>query len=133
MKQQRIVLLRRHKLFKGTTNEQIRWLAEALGMFSSRDRESCQFRIFIEILKSMRTKKGLSSDELAYRLRISRGTVIHHLKKLLEAGIIIKEGRIYTLRAYSLEALANELERDARNAFEDIREAAKKIDEDLKL
>jgi len=133
MKQQRIVLLRRHKLLKGTTNEQIRWLAEALGMFSSRDRESCQFRIFIEILKSMRTKKGLSSDELAYRLRISRGTVIHHLKKLLEAGIIIKEGRIYTLRAYSLEALANELERDARNAFEDIREAAKKIDEDLKL
>ena len=29
MKQQRIVLLRRHKLFKGTTNEQIRWLAGA--------------------------------------------------------------------------------------------------------
>ena len=114
----------------------MRWLAAALGLFNKRDKESCQFRIFIEVLKGSRStgaNVGLSSDELAYHLGISRGTVVHHLKKLLEAGIIIREGRKYALRAYNLEMLVNELQRDTRNAFEDMREIAKKIDEDLKL
>lgn len=133
LQEQRITLVRHQRLLEGTTNEQIRWLAAALGMFNPRDKESCQFRIFIEILKSLRTKKGLSSDELAYRLRISRGNTVHHLKKLLEAGIITKEGKKYTLRSYNLESLIYELQRDARNAFEDIKEVAKKIDKDLGL
>lgn len=133
LEQQKISIIRHQKPIGKTTNEQIRWLATALGMFNTRDKERCQFRIFIEILKSTRTKKGLSSDELAYRLDISRGTVIHHLKKLLEAGIIIREGKKYALRAYNLEALTYELQRDARNAFEDIKEISKSIDKDLNL
>jgi biotin operon repressor len=49
-------------------------------------------------------KKGipLSSDELAYRTGLSRGTVIHHINKLIDSGIVVPAHRGYILRVDNL-------------------------------
>lgn len=113
-------------------NELLQWFGRSLGMFGLRDRDKSCFRLFIELLKSGRGDKALSSDELAYRLRLSRGTVVHHLTRLMDAGIVIKSGNSYLLREYSLVTLVEEIREDMERACDDLRAVAELIDNTLR-
>ncbi len=113
-------------------NELLQWFGRSLGMFGLRDRDKSCFRLFIELLKSGRGDKALSSDELAYRLRLSRGTVVHHLTRLMDAGIVIKSGNSYLLREYSLVTLVEEIREDMERACDDLRAVAELIDKTLR-
>lgn len=113
-------------------NELLQWFGRSLGMFGLRDRDKSCFRLFIELLKSGRGDKALSSDELAYRLRLSRGTVVHHLTRLMDAGIVIKSGNSYLLREHSLATLVEEIREDMERACDDLRAVAELIDMTLR-
>ena len=114
-------------------NELLQWFGRSLGMFGQRDRDKSCFRLFIELLKSGRGEKALSSDELAYRLRLSRGTVVHHLSRLMDAGIVIKSGNSYLLREESLVSLVEEIKEDMERTCDDLRAVAERIDKALRL
>ena len=75
----------------------------------------------------------MTSDELAGRLTLSRGTIIHHINKLMESGLVIHEGNTYILRVDNLKALIDEVEKDIKRACEDLKEVAKEIDGRLGL
>lgn len=124
-----IVHVRKPKILN--VNEELQWLGTSLGLFNVRDRNSSCFRLFLELLKSSKKRELLSSDELADRVELSRGTVMHHLNKLMEAGIVVSEGKRYILREDHLEALIEEIRRDLVRACENMVDAAKKIDEIL--
>jgi len=70
---------------------------------------------------------------LAYKLKLSRGTVVHHLNKLLESGIIVADRNRYILRVNNLEVLVNELRKDIRRTMDALKEIARQIDEELRL
>lgn len=112
-------------------NEEIKWFGETLGLFGLRDKDSSCYRIFVELLKSSRERKGLSSDEISYRIGLSRGTVIHHINRLMESGLVSSEGRLYLLRVQNLEALVEELQKDIWRNLEDMKQIARKIDSEL--
>lgn len=116
---------------KGTLNEEIRWFGNSLGLFGLRDKDSSCYRVFVELLKSSRANKGMSSDEIAYKIGLSRGTVVHHLKRLMDTGIVTSEKRHYILRVANLEVLIEELQKDIWRSLDDLRKVAKKIDEEL--
>ncbi len=113
-------------------NELLQWFGRSLGMFGLRDRDKSCFRLFIELLKSGRGDKALSSDELAYRLRLSRGTVVHHLTRLMDSGIVVKSGNSYLLREHSLVTLVEEIREDMERACDDLRAVAELIDMTLR-
>ena len=74
-----------------------------------------------------------TSDEVAFTLGLSRGTVVHHIKRLIDAGLVIySEGR-YMLRVDTLKSLINELQKDMNRTFEDLKEIATDLDERLGL
>jgi predicted transcriptional regulator len=102
-------------------------------LFNLRDKDKSCFRVFIELVKSAKKGIPLSSDELADRLGLSRGTVVHHLNKLLDSGIIVQAHRGYILRVDSLRALIDEVEKDLRRTCDDLRTMAEEIDESLGL
>jgi predicted transcriptional regulator len=112
-------------------NEELQWLASSLGLFNTRDKDKSCYRIFLEIIKSSKRKQQLSSDEISERLKLSRGTVVHHLNKLIESGIIISNKNKYYLRDENLSTLIDEIERDSKRIFEDIKEIASRIDSRL--
>lgn len=114
-------------------NSELQWLASSLGLINLRDKDKSCFRIFIELLKSAKAGQALSSDELAYMLGLSRGTVVHHLNKLLESGLVVNEKKRYVLRVSSLHALVDEIERDFKRTCDEIREAAEDMDRKLGL
>ncbi|MFH1316643.1 MAG: winged helix-turn-helix domain-containing protein [Candidatus Woesearchaeota archaeon] len=95
---QKITIINIRKPQIHNINDKLKWFGNSLGLFNLRDKDKSCYRIFIELLKSSRKATPLSSDQLAERLNLSRGTVIHHLSKLMESGIVVHEGNKYLLR-----------------------------------
>ncbi len=129
----RITVIKTRRPTIRNINEELQWLGSSLGLFNLRDKDKSCFRLFIELLKSTKKNQGLTSDELASRLDLSRGTVVHHISKLIEAGIVISEGNKYFLRVDNLEYLIDELKKDADRIYDDLKAVAKDVDRTLGL
>ena len=114
-------------------NKELQFLSESLGLFSERDRERSCFRIFIELLKATKQKKKLSSDQLAYKLHLSRGTVVYHLTRLIGSGLVVVNDNKYSLRAKNLGLTLKKIKQDFISAYEEVEDAAKEIDKKLGL
>lgn len=130
---QRITIVNIRKPSEHNVNNELQWLGSSLGLFNLRDKDKSCFRVFIELLKSAKSRHSLTSDELALKLSLSRGTVIHHINRLIESGLVIHEGNTYTLRVDNLKSLIDEVEKDIKRACEDLKEVAKEIDGRLGL
>ena len=116
---------------KKDVNSDLQWIGNSLGLFGIRDKDKSCFRIFIELLKSTRQKKPLSSDELAFRLNLSRGTVVHHLNNLMEAGLVVSNKNKYLLRDDNVETLVSDLRQDVELVFAELTRIAEDIDDSL--
>ncbi|MEM4756256.1 MAG: ArsR family transcriptional regulator [Candidatus Woesearchaeota archaeon] len=126
-----ITLRKVRKPHEQQLNAQIKWLGDSLGLFSLRDKDSSCYRIFIELVKSSKLQKPLSSDEMAYRLNLTRGTVVHHLNKLMKAGLVTKANNKYQLRQNTLYHVVEDLEKDVQRLFDEIKAISKSIDETI--
>ncbi len=125
---ERVTVIKVRKPINNSLNDELQWLGTSLGLFNLRDKDKSCFRVFLELLKSGKQNKGMTSDELAKKLALSRGTVVHHLSKLMEQGIVIHEGNLYYLRGNSLSDLIEEIEGDFKRISEDLKTVAKRID-----
>lgn len=112
-----------------TLNQEIQQFSNSLGLFNLRDKEKSCYRIFIELMKSAKSDKPLSSDELAYKLNLTRGTVVHHLNRLMDSGMAVAHRNKYMLRTKNLAELIEKLDKDTKEFFKEIRKLAKEIDE----
>ncbi len=130
---QRITIIQIRKPPQRTLNEELQWLGTSLGLFTERDRDKSCFRIFLELLKAAKNRQLLSSDDLAEKLQLSRGTVVHHLHKLIDAGIVVIEGKRYLLRQEHLATLVEEIRKDLARACDDIIKTAREIDDVLRV
>jgi predicted transcriptional regulator len=128
---QKITVFRSQKPVRKNLNEDLQWLATSLGLFTLRDKDKSMFRIFIELLKGTKKGKALSSDELADKLKLTRGTVMHHVNKLMEKGLVVADRNKYLLRVGILAELIDELEHDSKRIFKDMREVEGDIDKYL--
>ena len=126
---QKITIIKIRKPLRRDVNEELQWFGASLGLFNLRDKDRSCFRIFVELLKAAKKGEGFSSDEIAYRSGLSRGTVIHHINKLIDSGLVINDQRRYVLRVSTLKPLIEEVERDMKRTFEDLRDIAIDIDE----
>ena len=120
-----------NKPAESTLNDELQWLGTTLGLFGNRDKDNSCFRIFIELLKSTRRNKAMSSDAISLKLNLSRGTVVHHLNKMMQSGIVLREGNTYALRANTLQAVIEEVQKDVNRTFYDMMQIAKEIDDGL--
>lgn len=114
-----------------TFNDQLRGFATSLGMLGERDKDKSCFRIFIELLKTR--EKELSSDDLAEKTGLTRGTVVHHINMLMDRGFVINVHKRYRLREENLENLIVDLRREMETALNELNTQAKQIDKFLHL
>src|SRR3990167_6035950 len=99
----RITIIKIKKPSQKEVNRDLQWFSESFGLFGERDKEKSCFRVFLELVKATRRKKSLTSDEIALRANLSRATVVHHLHKLIESGLVISQNNRYILRVDNLE------------------------------
>jgi predicted transcriptional regulator len=129
----KITIIRSRRPLTNNVNEELQWLGGTLGLFNLRDKDRSCFRIFIEVVKTSQAEQGISSDDLAARLNLTRGTVVHHLNKLIDSGIINANRNKYELRVSNLRALISELENDTKRIYAELSEIAENVDKKLGL
>ncbi len=125
----RVIVVRVRRNPHENINEELQWLGNSLGLFNLRDKDSSCFRVFITLIKKAKRDEPLTSDDIADKLSLSRGTVVHHLTKLMESGIVVRERRGYLLRENTLEKVVKDIKKDLEEAFAEIDQVAKEIDE----
>jgi biotin operon repressor len=114
-------------------NDKLLWFGGTFGLFGNRDKDKSCFRIFIELIKHARNNAPVSSDEIAENLSLSRGTVVHHINKLMSCGFIINKDKRYFLKVSSLRSLVNNMESELEKQMLELKQVAREIDEILKL
>lgn len=129
MIRQRITIVTVRKPARPSLNEELQWLGSSLGLFGERDKDKSCFRLFIELVKASKLGVPMSSDDLARTLGLTRGTAVHHLNRLMETGLVVYDGRRYWLRQNDLELLIDEIRKDIERQLDDLRRAAREIDE----
>lgn len=112
-------------------NAELQWLGATLGLFGRRDKDSSCFRIFITLVRAAQHEKTLSSDQIAQHCKLSRGTVVHHLNRLRDTGLIQPATQGYRLSATSMEESLNQLENELQDMISLMRAVAKDIDKKL--
>ena len=91
MPMKKITLYRLQSTKAPDVNKQVMWFSGTMGLFTCRDKSKSCYRIFLELLKAAKQGKALSSDEIAYRLHLSRGAVVHHLNNLIDSGMVVSQ------------------------------------------
>jgi predicted transcriptional regulator len=129
----RITFIKQTKPSTRNINEELQWFGSSLGLFNLRDKDKSCFRIFIVLVKQVNIEKHLSSDEIAKNLNLSRGTVIHHLNKLMDSGLVVNEKGKYVLRVDTMQELVGNMRKNSSSFLDELEQVAKEIDKRLEL
>ena len=133
MMQQEIFLKRLETPNTPDLDNDTEWICRSLGFANERERESTSARIFREVLQAAIRSQGMTTEELAERVDVTRGAVIHHIHNYMDTGLFIHDRRRYLLRNPSLEKTIEELESDAYRIFQELKRVAREIDQKLGL
>jgi len=111
----------------------ILWMCECLGIITPRDRDRTSTKVLKVMLRAAKEDEHLSSDDIAERVGITRGTAVHHIKRYMRSGIIIKQHTSYELRTHSMKDTLDEIELDMERTIKRMKQIAEEIDEELGL
>lgn len=130
---QRIIIQNVDKPRANKVKDEVKWVCDSLGLMSGRDLDDISFKIMYELLDLFSEDNLISTDEVARSLKIESPRVNHHVRSLMESGIILREKRKIALRGGSLSAAIEEMRRDSDMMFARLLEVSKKIDEAFDL
>lgn len=106
----------------------IRWFCEVFGLSNQRIDNPVEVQILKAFVEAARDGKALSSSELDLETKLARSTVIYHLNRFRDAGLIVKQGRKYYLRASLMEKVIQEISYDLQRELAGLMESAKRLD-----
>lgn len=116
----------------GNVNSDIDYICRSFGYFTQRDKQDSAGKIFRLLVKeSCGSGEGMSSDQIAKELDLSRGAIIHHLNSFIDSGLVIKEHNTYRIRSCSLQRSLEEIKEDIDRMFKQMMKIASEIDEEL--
>jgi predicted transcriptional regulator len=129
-----IKIIKRNVPDGASLNDLLQWYGASIGLFSPRDKDSSCFRIFITLFHDVKDgSKGLKSEEIAEQTDLSRGTVVHHLNKLMDRGIVAQAKNEYFLKVDSLTTMTDLIRDEVNDALDDIESVADRVDDHLDL
>lgn len=106
----------------------ISWFCEVLGLSGPGGEESIESDILKRFLANASSNKGISSSEIKLGKDVPRSTIIYHLNRLVESGLVVRRGRKYYMRAQELSASIEEIEYDINREFQRMIDIAKEFD-----
>lgn len=113
--------------------DEIKWVCESFGFIEGRDTFQNSFNILNELLNQFSKKELVSTEDLKDSLKIEAHTINHHIRNLMNSGIIYRKKRKIKLRGKNLTNSIQEMKRDSDRIFERIIEVSQKIDKKKRL
>jgi predicted transcriptional regulator len=125
----RIVIRTVERVSNRTPTEFVKWLCEALGLAEGEENaKALDQQILEKLIVASRLDTGITSSEIGKKEGIARSTVIYHLNRLINTGLVTKRGRKYYLRAMDVASTIKEIEYDIDREFSRIHDAAQEFD-----
>lgn len=115
----------------GSLKDDIDFVCRSFGYFSQRDKQDTAGRIFGLLVRKSCKSEGLTSDEIAEQLELTRGAIIHHINSFIEAGIVIRQRNLYRLRSKCLQKSLEEVKEDIDRIFAEMLKIAIEIDSQI--
>lgn len=112
----------------GEGYDDLEWFLKSLGIGEGRDIEQIAQRIVITLLEHQLPGTGVSVERISQDLEISSSRVNHHIRNLIDAGVVYRHKRQIYLRGNSLQSMVRELRKDALRVLDDLEAAAVEID-----
>lgn len=106
----------------------IRWFLAVFDLGDGNEANGIEAQILGALVRASYKGEGISSSELKLNPDVARSTVIYHLNRLLELGIIVKRGRKYYLRATEMSKVMEEIEYDLEREMQRMVDIAKEFD-----
>ncbi|WP_407355930.1 ArsR family transcriptional regulator [Methanolobus sp. WCC5] len=131
---QQIILINLEKPREKKLEEDVRWFCNSFGLSSGRDTENIATQIVLDLLDQLSTKEEkISSDGIAENLDVNLSRVNHHIRNLINSGLIYRQKRALYLRGGSLKAAVREMKKDSERIFQELEIIAEEIDERMGL
>ncbi len=130
---QRITIKNLDKPREINLKENVRWICNSLGLMNGRDTECISFKVLYELLNLVSEQDLVSTEVISKSLKLEPYVINHHVRGLMESGIIIREKRKIALRGKSLSGAIEELKKDSELMFNRLLEVSKKVDNSFEL
>ena len=131
---QQILLIKLEKPREKKLDQDIHWLCNSFGLSSGRDTENLATKIVMDLLEQMSgSEEKVSSEKIAESLDVNPSRVNHHVRNLINSGLLYRERRRLCLRGGSLKAAVQEMRKDSERIFNELEEIAEEIDRQMGL
>ncbi len=128
-----IVLISLEKPRYENLEDDVRWLCDSFGLSSGRDTENMATRIVMDMLRMLAEEDRVTSESIADNLDVRLARVNHHLRNLIDSGMIYRRKRLLYLRGGSLKAAVQEMRKDSERIFDELEVMAEEIDRKMGL
>lgn len=129
--QQKILIRKLEKPKEKDVETDINWVVESFGWSSGRDTEETATRIVESLLKKFADRVAVQTNMIADDLDMSNHRINHHIRNLIDSGVLYRKGREIYLRGGSVKEAVEEMRKDANRIFDEIEEIAEEIDDTL--
>ncbi len=126
-----IVLVNLEKPREKTLEKDVYWLCDSFGLSSGRDVDNMATRIVLSLLDNISENERISSEMIADSLGVNHSRVNHHLRNLINSGLVYREKRKLYLRGGSLKAAVQEMRKDSQRMFDELEAIATEIDQEI--
>lgn len=126
-----IILINLEKPREKTLEKDVFWLCDSFGLSSGRDVDNMATRIVMSLLDNISERERISSEMIADSLGVNPSRVNHHLRNLINSGLVYREKRKLYLRGGSLKAAVQEMRKDSQRMFDELEAIAAEIDQEM--
>lgn len=109
-------------------HDDLEWFFSSLGIGEGRDVDQVAQWILVTLLAYQISGNGVPVERISRDLDISSSRINHHIRNLVDAGVVYRHKRLIYLRGNSLQSMVQELRKDALRVLDDIEAAAAEID-----
>jgi len=115
------------------TKNEVEWICDSLGLIEGRDTENISFKVMYELLDNFSKTDMIATESIAKSLSLDSPRINHHIRSLMDSGILYREKRKIKLRGGSLTRAIQEMKRDSDKMFERLLEVSTQIDKKMNL
>jgi predicted transcriptional regulator len=131
--EQKITVQKVNRSSNKSIKEEIEWICDSLCLSNGRDVEGISLKIMQGLLDLFSKNELVSTEEISKNLGIKPHVINHHIRKLMESGIIFRKKRKIALRGGSLSGAIEEMKEDSDAIFDKLLNISKIVEKEINL
>jgi len=109
--------------------EDLYWFCDSLGVDNGRDLNHIATKVILSLLENLPDNRGIPVEQIASDIVVSGPRVNHHIRNLIDTGLVYRHKQKIYIRGSSLRSMVQEIRKDTLRILDDLELAAAEIDE----